>query len=307
MAKSLHSNIKLTQLRALAEIAECGNFGEAALRLGLTQSTISYAIASLEEELGVMLLVRGRSGTHLTPAGADIIGHIREMLRLLDAVIHDANRHKGLHGGQVRIATFRGAAAHLLPRQVANFTQRYPDIDVGMTEYYDYVDVEQEVRDGKADIGITFLPTGDEFESFEMVHDPYLVLLPTDSPITATQLSWEQLLELPLILYPDDNSCFQQVQSFFRQAGYRLSPRYQFRETSTILSMVEQGLGAAILPQLSIASSASQGRRCDLPVPLNRTVGAVILANALQPPAVFAFLEVLKSATHNHDGAPHGE
>lgn len=59
--------IKLSQLRALVAIADCGNFSEAALELDLSQSTISHAIATLEEELGVTLLQRGRHGARLTP------------------------------------------------------------------------------------------------------------------------------------------------------------------------------------------------------------------------------------------------
>ncbi|PSB55406.1 LysR family transcriptional regulator, partial [filamentous cyanobacterium CCP1] len=61
--------MNLSQLRAIVAVAEVGNFSEAALLLRLTQSTVSHSIASLEEELGVPLFVRGRHGATLTPAG----------------------------------------------------------------------------------------------------------------------------------------------------------------------------------------------------------------------------------------------
>lgn len=54
------SRLKLSQIRALVAIAECGKFSEAALQLGINQSTVSHAIATLEDELGVILLNRGR-------------------------------------------------------------------------------------------------------------------------------------------------------------------------------------------------------------------------------------------------------
>ena len=296
MTKSPYPNIKLAQLRALQAVAECGNFGEAALQLGLTQPTVSHAIANLEDELGIILLTRGRSGTRLTPAGEQIIQHVQQILKLVNVVIQDANAHKGLHGGQVRIASFRSAAAYVLPPIIATFKQQYPDVAITLTEHYDYSYVEQEVREGKADIGITFLPTSPDFESIELLRDAYLVLLPSRIDISDTQLSWEQLLSLPLIVYSSDNSCFMNVQTYFREAEYEFKPSYQFRETSTILSMVEQGLGAAILPQLSAISVPAGIQVCHLPTPLERTIGAIVLAEALHLPGVFAFRAALEKS-----------
>jgi DNA-binding transcriptional ArsR family regulator len=64
--------LKISQLRALVAVANHGNFSEAALHLELSQSAVSHAIASLEEELGVMLLSRGRHGAHLTPDSTSV-------------------------------------------------------------------------------------------------------------------------------------------------------------------------------------------------------------------------------------------
>lgn len=57
--------LKLSQLQILVAVADGGSFSEAALKLQMSQSTVSYAIASLETELGVVLLSRGRYGAHL--------------------------------------------------------------------------------------------------------------------------------------------------------------------------------------------------------------------------------------------------
>lgn len=70
-------NLKISQLRALVAVAEHGNFTSAALDLGLSQSTVSHAIATLEEELGVVLLFRGRHGAILTPIGEQVIQEAR--------------------------------------------------------------------------------------------------------------------------------------------------------------------------------------------------------------------------------------
>lgn len=72
--------MKLSQLRALVAVADHNNFSEAALHLGLSQSAISHAIASLEEKLGVVLLSRGRHGAHLTSVGERVTTHARNVL-----------------------------------------------------------------------------------------------------------------------------------------------------------------------------------------------------------------------------------
>ena len=298
MSKGHNIGPKLSQIRALVAVANFGSFGEAALQLGLTQPTVSHAIATLEDELGVILLARGRHGAQLTPAGEAITQHAREVLNLLEQMQQTANLHKGLQGGEVRIATFRGAAANLLPQIVAQFRHEHPAITVTINEYYDFTYVEEQVRDGKADIGISFLPTGAEFEILELMSDPFWVLLPPDAPPRdQTSLTWDELTALPLIIYPEDNSCFANVQTYFQQAGFTLKPRYQFRETSTILSMVAHGLGAAIIPSLSAYPIPQGVSIAQLPIPLERKIGAILLAESLHPPGVFAFLQILEQST----------
>lgn len=297
MSKAHNIGPKLSQIRALVAVADFGSFGEAALQLGLTQPTVSHAIATLEDELGVILLARGRHGAQLTPAGEAITHHARDVLHLLEQMQQTANLHKGLQGGEVRIATFRGAAANLLPQIVARFRDEHPAIAVTITEFYDFSYVEEQVRDGKADIGISFLPTSEEFETCELMSDPFWVLLPPNTDCSSQSLTWDQLGSLPLIVYPEDNSCFANVRDYFRQAGLTLQPRYQFRETSTILSMVAQGLGAAIIPSLSAYPIPQGVSIAQLPQPLERTIGAILLADALHPPGVFAFLKILQQKT----------
>ncbi|WP_237990513.1 LysR family transcriptional regulator [Nostoc sp. UHCC 0870] len=100
-------SMKISQLRAVVAVAERGNFSEAALELQLTQPAVSHAIATLEEELGVPLFARGRYGAVLTSAGERILHHARQAMQHLEMMQQEANLHKGLHGGHVRVASFR--------------------------------------------------------------------------------------------------------------------------------------------------------------------------------------------------------
>ncbi|MDT7945488.1 MAG: LysR family transcriptional regulator, partial [Cyanobacteriota bacterium PSP.bin.10] len=126
--------MNISQLQTLVAVVERGNFSDAALQLHISQSAVSRAIASLEEELGVTLLVRGRFGARLTPVGERLLRHVRKMLQLREQMDYEANLEKGLRGGNVRVAAFRSAATHLLPPVIARFRQQFPQITLTLTE-----------------------------------------------------------------------------------------------------------------------------------------------------------------------------
>jgi DNA-binding transcriptional LysR family regulator len=287
------SGIKLSQIRALVTVAKCGNFSEAALQLDISQSAVSHAIASLEEELGVVLLSRGRHGAHLTPVGERVIDYGRQVLQLLQEMAGAANLEKGLNGGIVRVACFRSVATHVLPAVIAQFQSRFPEITVTIVEHSGALTVEKALREGSADIGFTNLPTSNEFETREIIRDEYVVLLPPTAKLQTAQLTWEQLATYPLI-FPS-SACHHLIRKHLQLHKFLPNIAYKVQESSTIVSMVAQGLGAAILAQLSAAPLPPEVQVCCLPVPLERVIGVAVLANALLTPAAFAFLETLRS------------
>ncbi len=288
-----YQRLKLSQLRALVAIADSGNFSEAALQLNLSQSTISHAIATLEEELGVILLQRGRHGASLTPVGERIVTLARQTQYLLQNIETEANREKGLQSGKVRIVCFRSIATHILPTVIARFSAHFPQVTITLTEMDDTIDMEQALREGRADIGFTYLPTSQEFETWEILRDDYIVLLPPSYPMNSQKLTWEQLTSYPLIM-TGINCCAQLISVYLKNSNYPLNIAYQVREDSTIVSMVMQGLGVAILPRLAAEPVPPTIQVGDLPSPLERIIGVAVLKNALHSPAIYAFLDALK-------------
>ncbi len=291
--------LKFSQLRALIAVANCGNFGEAALELELSQSTISHAIATLEEELGVILLKRGRNGAHLTPVGERVITQARQVQGLLENIVTEANREKGLQGGTVRVVSFRSIATHVLPTVIAQFSQHFPEVTVIINEMDDTPEMEQAVRDGHADICFTYLPATDEFEAWEMLRDEYIALLPPTYPLSSSQLTWNQLLSYPLIM-STISCCAKIIHDYLKQSQYPIKIAYEVRQDSTIVSLIMQGLGVGILPRLAAEPVPSSIQVCTLPSHVERVIGVAVLKNALHSPAVYAFLDVLK-----HQGQVH--
>jgi DNA-binding transcriptional LysR family regulator len=289
------NQMKLSQLRILVAVADHENFTEAALHLEISQSAVSHAIAALEEHLGVVLFLRGRHGAHLTPVGAEIVKHAREIVHRADEISKAAALAKGLQGGQVRIASFRSVATHLLPSVIANFHQRFPAIAVSLTEHDDYPQVEQALREGRADIGFTLMPVNDsDIEAWEVLRDEFVALLPPSFHTHSKQLSWQELVDQPLIMPPKSDLMMHQLHNHINAQGYSLKIDYEVGTDATIVSLVAQGLGATILPRLAAEPIPPSVQVYSLPVPLSRTIGVAVLAEALHPPAVYAFLEILK-------------
>ncbi|MCA1992357.1 MAG: LysR family transcriptional regulator [Coleofasciculus sp. S288] len=286
--------LKISQLRALVAVADHSNFSAAALQLGLSQSTISHAIATLEEELGVVLLIRGRQGATLTPIGEQIIQEARQILQLLGAIREKANLAKGLQTGQVRVASVRSISTHILPEVIVQFRKKFPAISVVIVECDRYAEVEQALREGRAEIGFTSLPASPEFETREIFRDEFVALLPPGALDENASLSWEQLTSYPMIMNLRSPQHNKTVRDHLLCFGQTLKVDYEVREDSTILSMVKQGLGATVMARLT-AEPIPEGIQVKcLPVSLERVIGVTILANSLLPRAVFAFLDTLK-------------
>lgn len=289
------SQLKLSQLQVLIAVADCGSFSEAALRLQLSQSAVSYAIAALETDLGILLFSRGRYGATLTPVGEQIVDRARQVTYLMQDITKQAELSRGLRGGHVRISSFRSPATHILPEVIAEFCHRYPAIAVSIADYDDRPDVEDDLRKGKADLGITYLPVGQEFEVWKLMQDEIVVLFPPKfEPMQPHQLSWQELDTYPLIMAPDGDSCDAMVYAHCSKYGMTLYPTYQIRSDATMVSMVSKGLGATITPRLAAEPIPDGVKVYSLPVPLFRVICVAVLSDGLLTPAAFAFLDLLK-------------
>jgi DNA-binding transcriptional LysR family regulator len=288
------ASMHLSHLRAIIAVADHHSFGEAALTLNLSQPAISHAIASLENELGISLFKRGRHGAVLTPAGESIVLQARLALQHIDQMVNEANLHRGLKGGKVRIATFRSVATHLLPESILKFKARFPEITLKLLEQPHYVAIEQCLRSGQADIGFTYLPTEPDFDTFEVLRDEYIALFPPQSQLDCQSITWSHLINHPLVFLPC-LPCGGQLNSHLRQHAPDLQGNESIQEDSTVISLVYRGLGAAILPRLAAEPIPPEVQWFSLPVPHERIIAAARLRDTLHPPAVFAFWEFLKS------------
>lgn len=295
MKKAAERPIKNSQLAALVAVADCGSFSEAALQLGLAQSTVSHAIATLEKDLGIVLLLRGHAGAVLTPLGVQICQQARAVLAQIDNIQQTAKQAKELQTGRVRIATVRTVATHVLPDIISRFRQAHPTLTIDIAEYDLYAEVEQALKEGHADIGFTALPTFGEFQTWELFRDEFVALLPPLDPPEkdSNPMTWEQLMNYSRTANQRSSWHNELVDAHLAKFGHTFPIDYMVREDSTLMGLVTKGLGAAVLSRLEAEPIPDGVRVRSLPEPLERIIGVAILECAVLPRAVFAFLDVV--------------
>jgi len=242
--------VELRHLAALQAVAEESSFGRAAERLGYTQSAVSQQIQALERVVGQRLVERpgGPRRVSLTEAGELLLRHAAGIVARLQAAQADLAAFAEGSAGTLRVGTFQSVGARVLPRLLRTFTETWPDVSIQLTEAADDGALLDLVERGELDFTFVMLPAGEgPFESFELMRDPYVVVLPTDSPLAtrAKPPSLREVAAMPLI---GNRQCrsVHQIENRFRDAG--LEPRIVFRsdDNGTIQELVAAGVGAAL-------------------------------------------------------------
>ena len=294
--------MKLQQLRALLAVTEAESFSEAALDLGVAQSSLSYAVAELERELGVKLLQRGRFGAEPTEVGAKVAAHARGVVKLTDVIQQEADLSKGEVRGTLNVATFRSAAGKIIPRAIALLRRDYPELNVRFLE----VDNEgpgsnekrQMLRDHRADIAFVESAEDDGLLAWELMRDPYRALLHTSDPRTV--FAWSDLPRTSLIL-SDCNTCGNHVQKYAHDLSMSLEPAYSVQGDSTVVRLVSERLGVGILPEFAIDELPQNVKVVPLDRLLERVIYVAIAPSSLKVPAVRVFFGVLKTQFPDSD------
>jgi DNA-binding transcriptional LysR family regulator len=306
LAKKIIDKVKLSQFRALITVAETGSFSEAALRINVSQSTVSHSIAAMEEALGVVLIHRGRQKATLTPVGDRIYSQAQQVLSLIDDMGREAACARGVEGGQVRIAAFRSMASEILPEAIARLHQRYPTVQILISEFDNSRELTAIMRAGKADLAIADLIQEDDFETFALMEDPFIALLPPGDiySMLGPQLTWNDLRSQPLIVSSGD--CCRVVRSLLKQCQPPIEIAYLIANDSTAVSMTRQGLGVSIMPKLAAQPIPDEVRTAQLPFDKARPLGISWLKETWLTPAAYALLDVFKDLFKNEGPQRYG-
>jgi len=245
--------MNLIKYEIFSKVVECESLTKAGERLNLTQSAVSHAIASLEREIGLSLLIRNRSGVQLTNNGERLIVHIREILQMKEKLNQEIAAIKGIDQGTVRVGTFSSVSIQWLPGILKQFHEQFPLIDVKLFDG-NYHEIEESIAAGISDLGFVNLPTTDPMlEVIPLQQDRMMCVLPLDHPLyNHAVIRIDQIKEEPFIM--PIAGCDNDIKRIFKEHHIVPSIKFELEDDQAILAMVQNGLGISILPELILSS-----------------------------------------------------
>jgi DNA-binding transcriptional LysR family regulator len=250
------SRLELRHVVALQTVVEAGSFWAAADRLDTSQSALSQQIAALEHVLGARLIERsrGRRSIALTEAGEIFLHHAAAIVARLSAAHTDLTALANGAAGTLRVGTFESSGTRILPSLLPPFRRAWPRVDIRLTEAAKDDQLLSLVERGELDVSFAIFPLPDgPFAAVELMRDPYVLVVPADSPLTgrAGPPTLEQIQRLPLVSHPGGRSV-DQVEAHLRSRGIEAKITFRANYNGTVQGLVAAGEGAALAPALTV-------------------------------------------------------
>lgn len=285
-------DMNMQKYLAFIKTVEYGSFTKAAEILNYSQSGISRMIIDLEKEWNVSLLERKRTGVKLTSDGMKILPIVQSVCNEFNRLQEQIDEINGLESGLIRIGTFSSVATHWLPNIIREFQKNYPNIDYELL-LGDYTEIEEWIKTGRVDIGFLRLPTVEDFETEFLEEDKMLVVLPENHLLAkCDKFPVKALCNYPFMLL--EKSAKAEISEIFERNNITPNVRFITWDDYAIMSMVEGGLGIAILPQLILRRVPYKIVAKELDVPAYRKIGIALRDKKRAPLAVKKFLEYLE-------------
>ncbi|HEY4331802.1 MAG TPA: LysR family transcriptional regulator [Ilumatobacteraceae bacterium] len=296
--------VEVRHLAALEAIAKTSSFSQAAALLGYAQSAVSQQIATLERAVGHKLVERpgGPRPVSLTSAGQVLLRHATHITARLGAAKADLDALTAGDTGALRVGTFQSASARLLPPTLARFREDWPRITVELRNERPGTMLDELVRAGQLDLA--FSETGiyaAPLAFSELIEDPYVVMLPPDSPLAERDdVELASLDGARLISGSYDDSCETRVFDAIARAGIRPQVVFRSDDNLTTQRMVACGLGIAIVPLLAVELFVPDAAVTVMPLArrdrLTRRIGLVWHQDRDRSRAAIAFAETAHAA-----------
>lgn len=247
-------------LRYLLEVARCGSIRVAADNLHVAPSAISRHIQIIERELGTPLFERNSRGVTPTTAGELYLRHAGSVIQDRDRVRLEIDDLKGLRRGHVRICTIDGIVAGPLSDTLSSFKKLYPGVTFQLMSTGTEL-VTKAVRDGQADIGITYNPTPDNGVSIAMrIADPLFLIVAPQHPLAKrSEVDFREALSSPLALPESTFGIRKQINAFCHSERIAIKPELETNSIEALRGFARSGAGVSMLHYLSISRDVERG------------------------------------------------
>lgn len=249
-------NVGLRQLRAFLAVARRGSFTRAAEDVALSQSAVSLSVRQLENELGLKLLDRTTRQVQLTAIGSTLVATGSRLIDELDATLRELRDIGEQHRGRVVMACVPAVARSLMPKCVVYCANKWPSISLSIDDSA-ASEVIRKVARGEAEFGIA----SGEIASTDLLvqplmDDPFRLVCRRDDPLAAKHsVRWTQLTGRRLVMLDNTSGSRQVIEAALSSTGTQVEVFLELAQPSSVLGMVETGVGIAIVPQLAAPRS----------------------------------------------------
>lgn len=285
-------DMNLQKYLSFVKTVEYGSFTKAAEILNYTQSGISRMIADLEKEWNVTLLELSKNGVKPTSDGLKLLPYAQNLCADFDKLKMQVDELNGLQSGLIRIGTFSSVATHWLPNIIKEFQKDYPNIDYELL-LGDYTEIEEWIHTGRVDCGFLRLPTHTDFDTIFLEEDKLMAIIPEKHPLKdCEKFPVDALCKEPFMLL--EKGAKAEISEIFERNNLTPNVKFTTWDDYAVMSMVESGLGIAILPELILKRVPYKIIAKELDVPAYRNIGLALRDKKTASLAVKRFVEYLK-------------
>ncbi len=250
----------LRQFEYVISIDDHGSFSHAARACGVTQPALSTQVRKLERVLGVALFERRPTGVIATAAGERVISLARRVTANVDDVVAAAQTMRDPLQGTLRMGVIPTIAPYLLPQVMPAIRKRFPDLKLLLREERTE-HLAALVSAGDLDLGVVALESDlGDLETLPLFEDPFMLAVSRDHRladrrrVTAKDLLGEEVLLL------DDGHCLRdQTLAICDAAGACELGDFRATSLSTLVHMVQTGVGITMLPAMAAGSNVHLG------------------------------------------------
>jgi LysR family hydrogen peroxide-inducible transcriptional activator len=252
----------LAGLRAFVAVAEKHHFGNAATILGVSQSTLSQALAALETGLGTRLVERSTRRVRVTAEGTQLLPLAQAVVDAADAFGAAAAGTSDPLQGSLRLGLIPTVAPYVLPSVLAGLATRLPELTLRVIE--DQTErLLAALRDGAVDAALIALPSdAGGITEIGIYDEDFLLAVPPGHPLSGKQrVPAAALADLPLLLLDEGHCLRDQALDVCQKAGVRAElADTRAASLATAVQCVTGGLGVTLIPQTAAPVEAARSR-----------------------------------------------
>jgi DNA-binding transcriptional LysR family regulator len=301
--------MELHQLQCFIAVLEEGGFKRATARLGITQPALSYQIRRLEEELGVQVFHRGKSGITPTEAGRALLEHAHNVISTVREAHRAVRELSGGVTGEIRIGTIKCVGTYFLPHVLQEVRARHPMVRPKLL-YRDTEELIEALSAHRLDVAMAVDPPPDpRFEQRSVFEEKISLISGPAHPFYGrSTVELAELEGVQFVALSPNTSAGALTRAFLERAGITVVPTVQADNVESAKRMVEEGMGVAFLPDMStsedIGTSRRPGRlgRSAVEPTLSLPLALVSWRDSNRSLALDAFIEAACRVGRNWDG-----